>query len=566
MNRYARKSIKILLWVLGILVLLVALALLLIQTSYVQKIAKNKIVSFLEEKIKTPVSIGKLSVDFPKRIVLEDVYFEDQSGDTLLAGDTLKVDIRLLKLLNRQVVIHEIDLRGVTSHIKHTLPDSAFNFDYILNTFIKGKAKKVDSTAAMVFSVDKINLDRFNIKMDDEVNGNNISIYLNHFDTRIKTFDLENKKFTVPNIKLAGLTATLRQTKALSRESVRTDTINFTSPNVFPDIDLEVVDISDIHVAYDNTVTSVNSRVDLDSLLIEFDNLDLPNQNADVRLVRLANTSGRFALGETAQEAVEATAIEVKETLEKGWRINLEKLGISNVDFKFDDLTDKEVSRGIDYSHLDIKDLEANITQIIYNADTISGSVNHISLTDRSGLDLKNFRGDFYFGKQHAGLSDFVIETADSYINDHFEIFYPSLDTIAKNPGIVTVDAQFENSKIAVSDILLFAPQLRSQPLIGRNQNDVIFVDGDISGRINNLDINDLNISGIGDIRLLASGNIQGLPDPEKLSFDVDIERLSASATDLSAFIPRRVASQIRIPEAVTMRGTFKGTFDRFTT
>ncbi len=566
MNRYARKSIKILLWFLGIIILLVGLALLLIQTPFVQKIAKNKIVTFLEEKIKTPVSIGRLSIDFPKRIVLEDVYFEDQSGDTLLLGDTLKVDIRLLKLLSRQIEIREIDLRGVTSHIKHTLPDSAFNFDYILKAFIKGKEKKVDSTAGMVFSVDKINLDRFNIKMDDEVNGNNISIYLNHFDTRITTFDLENKKFTVPKIKLAGLTATLRQTKALSRESIRTDTINFTPSSAFPDIELEEINISDIHIDYENTVTSVDSRLDLDSLLIEFNDLDLLNQEADVRLLRLANTSGHFELGETAQEAVKATAIEVKETLEKGWRINLEKLGISNVDFKFDDMAQKQVVRGIDYDHIDIKDLKANFTHIAYNADTISGAVNHISLTEQSGLNLKNFRGDFYFSKQHAALSDYVIETSDSYINDHFELFYPSLDTIAKDPGVITVDAQFENSKIAVSDILLFAPNLINQPLFSRNQRDVIFVDGNISGRLNNLDIDDLNISGIGDIRLLASGNIRGLPDADKMSFDVDIERLSASATDLSAFIPRRVADQVRIPESVTMRGSFKGTFDRFTT
>src|SRR3990170_6280655 len=113
LNHYVRKFGKILLWFIAIIIALVGLLFLAMQFPYVQNLAKNRVVTFLEEKIKTPLAIGRLSFDFPKRLVLEGVYFEDEHQDTLLAGDTIKVDLNMWKLLNNEVVIHEIDLRGI---------------------------------------------------------------------------------------------------------------------------------------------------------------------------------------------------------------------------------------------------------------------------------------------------------------------------------------------------------------------------------------------------------------------------------------------------------------------
>ncbi|MDQ3017897.1 MAG: translocation/assembly module TamB, partial [Bacteroidota bacterium] len=380
MNRYARKSLNFLLWLVGIIVVLVGLSLLLIQTAYVQNIAKNKIVKFLENKIHTPVSIDRLSVDFPKRIVLEGVYFEDLEGDTLLAGDTLKVDISMWKLLDRQIEILEIDLRGINSYVKRTLPDSSFSFDYILAAFISDKTKKVDTTGAMRFSVSKINLDRINLKFLDDVVGNDVAIYIKHFDTKITDFNLENQKFTIPKVKLYGVVASMKQTKALANETVTTDTLNMDPGSMYPDINMEEIDISDIHITYGNTVNAIDTKVDLDSLRIEFNKLDLRNQDIDVKLVHLANTQGFFALGETAQKAVESAAIEVVTAIEKGWTIKLDKLDVRDIDYKFDDVTEKHEPVGIDYKHLNLKDLYVDATDFIYDPDTLYGKINQITV------------------------------------------------------------------------------------------------------------------------------------------------------------------------------------------
>ncbi len=58
---------------------LIVLILILIQTSPVQNFARKKIVGFLENKLKTKVEIARLDIDFPKMLVLEGVYIEDQN-------------------------------------------------------------------------------------------------------------------------------------------------------------------------------------------------------------------------------------------------------------------------------------------------------------------------------------------------------------------------------------------------------------------------------------------------------------------------------------------------------
>ena len=57
----------------------------------------------------------------------------------------------------------------------------------------------------MVFSIDKVNLDKIKLKFDDAISGNNIDANIAHFDTKIKTFDLNKMNFEIPKAKLSGL-------------------------------------------------------------------------------------------------------------------------------------------------------------------------------------------------------------------------------------------------------------------------------------------------------------------------------------------------------------------------
>ncbi|HEY0047072.1 MAG TPA: AsmA family protein, partial [Flavobacterium sp.] len=198
--KYLRKALKIFLWIIGSVIGLILLLLIAIQIPAVQNFAKDKAVAFLEDKIKTPVSIDRLEIGFPKKIILKGVYFESQEKDTLLAGRELAVNISMFKLLSNEVEINSISLEGIVANIKRD-KDSVFNFDYIIDAFASKTPKKEDTGKPMTISVNDINLDNVRVVYDDAITKNKVNVDLTHFDTHFRNFDLDNMKFDVPTIR-----------------------------------------------------------------------------------------------------------------------------------------------------------------------------------------------------------------------------------------------------------------------------------------------------------------------------------------------------------------------------
>ena len=117
MRKYLRLSIKVILWVFtGFILLFIALAVSL-RFPKVQNFVVQKITNYLEEKIHTPVHIGYVHIEFPKKLSINDIYLEDQKQDTLFAGEKLRVDINMFKLLSNTVELKQIDLVGITAKI-----------------------------------------------------------------------------------------------------------------------------------------------------------------------------------------------------------------------------------------------------------------------------------------------------------------------------------------------------------------------------------------------------------------------------------------------------------------
>lgn len=278
MERFGRIALKTILWIIASIIFLILLVVILIQVPAVQNFAKDKAVTFLQGKIHTKVKIGHISLGLPKLIVLEDVYFEDQKKDTLIAGQKLKVDISLLKLLHHKVEINEINLVGITANVNRGA-DNVFNYDYIVKAFTsqqKQPVKPTDTSSTMKFSLDKIILDNIHVSYKDVMTGNDVKFLLGHFDTRIKDFDMDKMKFTIPKITLSGVDARIIQTTTQQSvaKAVAADTA--ISPITMA-LNLGTIDISKIKVDYRSN--QMASNVELGKLLVEMDKIDLKNQN-----------------------------------------------------------------------------------------------------------------------------------------------------------------------------------------------------------------------------------------------------------------------------------------------
>ncbi|MFC5284903.1 translocation/assembly module TamB domain-containing protein [Pedobacter alpinus] len=571
MNKYLKLSLKILAWIVGSIIGLFLLIVVLIQVPAVQNIVKNKVVSFLEGKFKTPVKIDKIEIGLPKKLVLRGFYFESQSKDTLLAGDKLAVDISLFKILDNQIELNSIDIDGVIANISRN-QDSVFNFDYMLNAFMSDQAKPetpTDTSAAMKFSINKINLDKIRLRFNDAVTKNNIEVYLNHFDTNIKKFDLDNMDFKIPEITLNGLNVKLKQ--GALEEIAKSAVAVADSASALPDLKLDIgkVDLQKIVLAYDNAGSKLNTNLNLGKLIVDFNEIDLKKQLVDIKSLEFTDSKGNLVLGKAEKIAVKnATQTDTSSAAENAnWKVNLRKAAINNIAFAFDDMNAPRLKKGMDFMHLDMKNISLNTDNFYYSLDTISGDINSFTLKDKSGFNVQELRTSFYYGPKNAFLKNLYLKTPQTLLKDEVIAKYPSNAALTETPGELYIDANISGSKLGFKDILLLVPTLSTTAPFNTMPNAVMNINSKVIGKVDNLRIPNLEISGIGNTRIAASGSIKGMPNVEKAYFDLNIREFKSTAKDINAFIPKgTIPSNIQLPSSFAAKGFFKGGVNNFNT
>lgn len=555
------------------LVGLVLILLLLIQTAPVQNFARKKAVVFLENKLKTKVEIGRIDIDFPKKLVLENIYIEDRQKDTLVAGHQLKVDIDMWKLLSSEIQINEINLNGVTTKIKRQLPDTTFNFQFIVDAFVPAtttpKATPAD-TSALKMAIEKIIVDKTKLVYIDVVTGNDMNVYINHFDTDIKTFDPDNLKFEIPTINLDGFTGTLSQMKPLQIQAVTTEPtaeVPTTKPKFLQLVSNEVL-LKNIDVAYNNEQSNLETRFIVDKLNVFPGNIDLEKTNVVIDKIEMNKLDGFVKLGHSDSKIVTLTNQNNEELPAEAlpWTVRVNEINLDDNKFRFDDESAARLSRGMDYGHLEMTDLDLHVKDFVFNVDSIAGEITEGRMKERSGFVLNTLQTKFLYGSQGGHLKDLLLQTPGTTLKRAAIVRWPSLEAIQKNVDLVEMDVDIADSRIAVRDILLFAPQMASQPAF-KNRNATLFVDSRIRGSVSRLMIDNFNMSGLGNTRVDLSGSIFGLPDANNLSADLTIRNLSSSRSDVQSFMPpNTLPSNITLPEAFNLSGTIKGGTARLTT
>jgi len=567
LKKYFVKGLKILVWTIASVIALFLLVLLLIQVPFVQDKIKNKAVSYLEEKIHTKVTIGHIEIGLPKNIIVEKLYLESQQKDTLLYGEKIDVNISLFKLLDSQVKINSVALSGITANVARN-KDSVYNFDYIIKAFA---SKQKDTTSKpMKITLDKINLDKIKVRFDDEITKNDLKAKLNHFDTRIKKFDLDQMDFEVPKIKLDGLDLKFAQGKLVEEVAVATKEIaDSLAQHTNIKLKLGDVALSRIKVGYDNAGTSLNTGISLEKSLIRFNKIDIRNQLLELESLDINTLKGALTVGKyekTMAKNIAAAAAESEKSASP-WKFRLNQANLKNIAFRYDDQNAPPAAKGIDYKHLNIKDFNLDGEKFNFTPEVTSGNVYAFTVEEKSGLHIQSLKTEFYYGTKTAFLKKLYLKTPQTVLRDELIISYPSLESLRNNIAGLNVNASIKGSQVGFKDILIFAPQLAKTNPFKSNPDAVMKINSRIYGKVGNITIPNLELSGIGTTRIAASGRIIGLPDAKNAYFDFNIRNLESSSKDINRFVPANtIPNSIQLPSQLAVRGTFKGKVSNFNT
>lgn len=547
--------------IISILVFIVLLILSL-RLPAVQNFVKDKLVVYLEKKIKTKVSLERVYIGFPNSLVMENLYLKGQNIDTLLAVKKLDVGLNMIKLISSTADITSVDLEGARANVVRK-PDGTFNFDYILDAFATTD-KEESPSKPFIISLDKIKLKDIGVTFNDQQSRNDIKVYFKSFDTRVKTFDLQNNSYAVNDINLDGLKLKLKQDlveEVSKKVEKKVDSLSNKKPM---QLGLKGIKLTNFDIDYGDDNTRTFAKVLFKELSTKVNKLDLENSAYDVDNVFLsgANINANLYLpANNANPKNDESKDPKTSEQQKALSLLLGKLVLNDVKVAYNNTAIAPTRQGMDFNHLNFSKLNVEVRKFKMQNNTFAGSVNSAEIQEARGLDIREFNTDFVYNEKEAYLKDLYLETSRTILRDEVVLNYNSIEQLSSNLGAVKISANIKDSKLGFADILNLAPNLRNTAPFNRYPNAVLNVNANVKGNVNDLLVNNLKISGIDQLRVAASGRIKNATNPDNLYYDLRIAELSSSARTIYNLVPKNtIPSNIALPSNMSIKGTAKGT------
>lgn len=567
MKKLLAKVAKILVWIIVSIVLVLLGVVVAIQIPYIQNAIKDKALTFVEEKVGTPISIERIEIAFPTKIVVKGVYVESQEKDTLLYSGYMGLDISLLKLLSHSVKISSIELNDVKTTIRR---DSLghFNFDYIIEAFASEVPEEDEEDKNTPWQIDlgTVSLEKIQVDLEDFWEGNHLKVQLKRFQTRIKEFDLENQRYALPKIVLDGIVLDYIKSKPsfLYEKEEKTE-----EEGELPDLKLNTLSLKNIALHYTDLVSEMKADVVFEEFKTEFDQLALKENTVLLNSVYLSKAQVYSELAkqkDSTEPMVSQDTILTSDTATP-WKMAVKKIQIEEVDVRFDNPNYIPLVAGLDYNHLGVTNFSLNLSDLRLDNEFVSGSIKELRFKEKSGLELKSFKTHFMYGEQIAFLKELSLQTSRSDIKGQFVANYSNPELLTVRPGDVSLEMRMDVSSLAVQDVLLLQPDLLQQPTINKYKDSALEIALEANGLVKDLEISKLYLKGFGNTVVDVEGKAKGLPEVTATSLDMEIHKLQTTQRDLLALLPQGILpEQIQLPSFMNLSGNFKGGIDDFYT
>lgn len=326
----------------------------------------------------------------------------------------------------------------------------------------------------------------------------------------------------------------------------------------FDEIALQNVAVYD---HYDSLMISAGSLMldfDLRELIqsseLNFNELQI--ERAGVQLITFPGEESMNIINFIDQLAALSSKEEPTEDVYSPFRIG--RIRVNRLDFLMSDIEADTLAGGIDYNHLRVSGIFADLRDFYLSNDTVSLRVNSMEgVEPGSGFRLNNLRTDFLYSNTQLAFRNLFLSAGTSVVRDSLVFSYADPSALSDFIYSVDIDANLRNSRIYSEEIALFIPAFEGLDQFYR-------LEGRISGRVNSLSLDDIKL-GFGD-RSSMEGNIRldGLPDFENTFLIARLTGSDISTADLRPYLTREIMNQLQQITRTRFSGEFVGLTNDF--
>lgn len=564
-RKILNKTLKVVAWIIGSVILLLIAIALLIQIPAIQNKITQKAVTFLEDKIGTKVALDGIYIGFPKNIVLEGVYFEDQEGDTLLYAGKLAINTDLWALTRNEIQLNNIQLENTVAFVDREQRDSTFNFTYILDAFADTTtvADTVNQTE-WEFSLHALTLENIRLRFDDRLTGNLAELSLGEFELEMNEFDLNNNRYGVEEILLANTRGKFTQTQVPVSTPASEAKEDSAAALV---LSLDGLELDNVHLLYEQVPLGQSMKLEVGELELDPEKIDLENQEITINTFLLHNSLIAYHQkpSDVVLEENDSTARERgSDKAQDGWKVALNHLDLSGNSLQYFDSRETHQEGMLDPDHLWITNLTVDVRDIRYAPENMRADLRELSFQEQSGFAIKSFQAHIDVSEKEALIENFLLETGNSRMQLDASAQYPSFRNIKETYPKARVTSDINESYIDLRDILYLQPALLDSLPISLPQDTRIRFDAAVSGAVNNLNIRHLVLSMLSQTTLQASGRISGLPEPKDLRMDLAVDKFYTTRSDVNTLLPDTLLpDSIQLPAWVNVEASFRGSLEK---
>jgi hypothetical protein len=329
------------------------------------------------------------------------------------------------------------------------------------------------------------------------------------------------------------------------------------------DIKIDKVKLTNIHLLFDDQYNDQGYELYAKKIDIDMDKLDLKNKIIYANTIDLDAPDFRLKLYNKKEKVDDGIPNKAFAPQNMGIFIQANEIKMNNGRYAMDMLNRKEIKVGqMQISKMRVENINLKIQD--YNWDTTGMHVylKNINTTMSNGIKINDISGYALLDNSQISLQKANIHYNSSKIKGNFALrFLNDWHALSDFENNVVMVADIEKAEVYRKDIVQLVPSI--QKYLPEKTNLV----ADLRGTLNNIKANKIAIQTGNNTKIDITGNIKGLPKINQTLFDLYVNNLQTSASDLKNIVPFiKIPKQVENAGNIIFKGTYKGYINDFYT
>ena len=546
-------TLKIFLWIIIGFVSVFILIAALIRIPVIQSKLVSKATVFVSSKTHTKVVLEKITISFPKSVVLRGIYLEDSHKDTLLFAGKIEINIAFRDLLRHRIQAGFIGLHDVSLNLSRRRTDSLFNFNFLITAFTNpGKQKSAEPAkkSNWTFSLGKISLKNIRVHYDDAYGGTNLTVFLPQLKLKMGQTDLQKLVFGIDNLSIDSLSANVLISKPAIQTGKKTS-------GKMPFISAGKIRISHSKIVYGDLEKKQSLLAVINLLQLKTTSLDVQKQIITSSKLSLEKSNIHYNTNDK-EPAEKSISVIKTNNGNNNWQVSVKSIELSDNLLAYNVVNKVKISDAFDYNHMEYRNITLSAVHFFYSPAKTEVSIKKFTTIDHNDFAIHEFETDFRMDQHSISTQKFKLKTKHSSLDANLSIKFLSLKSLKDSIRFMIVNFNLKEVSFINSDVIYFYPKLARLDFF-KNRSNTSSISGNIDGPINHLNGKNLAIQTANSTFVKTDFIITGLPSAKTAYFYFPNFRLTSGRSDIISLAASSVPTGIELPEMISVGLVFRG-------